>query len=114
LEAALNGSGVITAFATQYLSSHKLAPGPFEVSPDLIDEFKVYASGRQIQPNISEWSQERSWISSRLKEEIVTQAQGVEKGDEIQAKTDSQIQAALRAIQESAQPAPAVAYFDRR
>jgi carboxyl-terminal processing protease len=38
------------------------------------------------------------WVRSRLKEEIVTQARGVDKGDEIEAQRDPQIQAALKAL----------------
>jgi carboxyl-terminal processing protease len=100
LEMVLDGSGVITSFATQYLSKHPPLPEQFTISPEMIDEFKVYLSERQIQPGVAEWSQERSWISNRLKEELVTQAQGVAKGDEIHAKIDPQIQAALQAMQD--------------
>lgn len=101
LEGVLDASGALTSFATQYLSNHKLESGALTVSPELIDEFKVYLSERQIQPGVSEWSQERVWISYRLKEEIVTQAQGVEKGDEVHAQFDPQIQAGLKALHET-------------
>jgi len=100
LEAVLDGSGAITSFATQYLSNHKLESGTFTPSPELIDEFKVYLSGRQIQPSLSEWSQERGWVSNRLSEEIVTQSHGVEKGDEVHARIDPQIKAGLKAVRE--------------
>ncbi len=72
--------------------------GSFEVTPEILDELKVYLSARQIQPNIAEWSAERGWITNRLKQEIVTQARGVDKGDEIQAQQDVQVQAALKAM----------------
>lgn len=101
LEAVLDGSGAITSFATQYLSTHKLEPGSFKPSAELVDELKVYLSERQIQPSLSEWSQERVWLSSRLTEEIVTQSQGVEKGDEVHAQIDPQIRAALKALHDN-------------
>ncbi len=99
LQTVLDASGAVTSFATQYLSTHSPLPNSFEVTPEIIDEFKIFLSARQIQPNLSEWSEERPWISTRLKEEIITQAQGVEKGDEVQAQHDPQIQAALKAMQ---------------
>jgi carboxyl-terminal processing protease len=98
LEAVLDGSGAITAFATRYLASHGPLPQSFQITPDLLDDLKVYLSAHKIQPSLAEWSQEKRWISRRLLEEIVTQARGVAQGDEIAARHDAQIQAALRAI----------------
>lgn len=102
LEAVLDGSGAITAFATQYLASHSPLPESFHVTPDVLDDLKVYLSARKIQPSIAEWGQEQPWITSRLTEEIVTQARGVAQGDEIAARRDPQIQAALKAISATA------------
>ena len=100
LETVLDASGAVTAFATSYLAGHSPLPESFEISPAIIDDFKVYLSERNIQPNVPEWAQERTWISNRLLEEIVTQARGVDKGDEIAARRDPQIQAALKAMQD--------------
>lgn len=101
LEAVLDASGAVTSFATQYLSKHSPLPEHVSVSSETVDEFKVFLSERQIQPSIAEWSQEHSWILNRLKEELVTQAQGVAKGDEVHAQVDPQIQAALKTMQEN-------------
>lgn len=103
LETVLDASGVITSFATQYLSTHSPLPDSFEVTPEILDDFKVFLASRQIQPRMAEWSAERLWVSGRLKEEIVTQAQGVAKGDEVQAEHDPQVQAALKAMQGNSQ-----------
>ena len=99
LEAVLDASGAVTTFATQYLSQHSPLPESFRVTPETIDEFKVFLAARQIQPGVGEWSDERTWISNHLKQEIITQAKGVDKGDEIQAQFDPQVQAALKAIE---------------
>jgi carboxyl-terminal processing protease len=98
LESVLDGSGVVTSFATQYLSGHSPLPDKFEITPDILDDFKVFLSSHNIQPNVGEWSNTLSWVTSRLKEEIVTQARGVDKGDEVLAQRDPQIQAALKAL----------------
>jgi carboxyl-terminal processing protease len=105
LQSVLDASGAVTAFATQYLAKHSPLPANFEVAPDLLDDFKVYLSGRDIQPGISDWSSQRIWITSRLKEEIITQARGVDKGDEVRAQRDPQVQAALKAIQSASKDA---------
>jgi carboxyl-terminal processing protease len=101
LETVLDGSGTLTSFATQYISTHPKIPESFEVTPEILDDLKVYLAGRQIQPSLAEWAQERAWISSRLKQAIVTQARGVAAGDEIEARTDAQVQAALKAMQDN-------------
>lgn len=101
LETVLDASGAITSFATRYLSTHSL-PENFEITPGIIDDFKVFLSARRIQPGVGEWSNERSWVSHRLLEEIVTQARGVAKGDEVEAENDPQVQAALHAVQKPA------------
>jgi carboxyl-terminal processing protease len=98
LQNVLDASGAITAFATQYLAGHSPLPSPFDITPDILDDFKVFLTARQIQPSVGEWSSTLAWASSRVKEEIVTQAQGVDKGDEILAQRDPQVQAALKGL----------------
>ena len=102
LEAVLDESGALTSFATQYLSEHVRVEPTFKITPEILDDFKVFLSARQIQPSVSEWSSERGWIANRLREEIVTQAQGVDKGDEIHAEIDPQVQAALKTLEDNA------------
>lgn len=112
LEAVLEGSGDLTAFATQYLASHPPLPASFHVTPNLLDDLKVYLSERNIQPSVAEWGREEAWITAHLEEAIVTQARGVAQGDEIAARSDPQIQAALKAIEKQdkgTQPATSAA-----
>jgi carboxyl-terminal processing protease len=89
----------VTQFATRYLSAHSKLPDKFAVTPEMLDEFKVFLAQRDIQPNLSEWTRERNWITSRLKQELITQARGVAAGDEIEMQRDPQVQAALQAVE---------------
>src|SRR5271165_3898552 len=98
LESVLDASGSLIAFATQYLQAHSPLPDSFDVTPEVLDEFRVFLSQRNIQPNVGEWSSERGWISNRLKADIMTQAKGVEEGDEIEAQQDPQVREAIGAI----------------
>jgi carboxyl-terminal processing protease len=102
LQAVLDASGAVTSYATQYLSTHSPLPPNFAVTSEIMDDFKVFLSARDIQPNIAEWSAQGAWIGGRLMEEIVTQAWGVAKGDEIHAQHDPQVQAAVKAVQDGA------------
>lgn len=102
LQNVLDASGSFTEYATQYMSTHNRLAENFKVTPEILDEFKIYLSGRQIQPGVAEWSSNREWISNRLGESIVTLAKGVAKGDEVQAQSDVEIAAALKAMQDNA------------
>jgi carboxyl-terminal processing protease len=97
LRTVLDASGSFTNFATEYLRDRKIT-ADFEVTPQIIDEFRVFLSDRSIQPGISEWSGEREFIDNRLKTEIFNQAFGVEKGDEVEAQRDPAILKALEVL----------------
>lgn len=100
-EAFLDGHGVFVTFATDYLKTHKDKDvgDDFQVTPAILDDFHSYLAERNVQPSMNEWTTERVWMSSRLKEEILTQAKGVDKGDEVQAQRDPQVLEALRAVE---------------
>jgi carboxyl-terminal processing protease len=94
LRMVLEGSGAITAFATDYVQHHKVEEG-FELTPAVLDEFKVFLSERSIQPSVADWLKERSWIENRLTQELVNLSLGVAKGDEVEARRDPLIRRAL-------------------
>lgn len=97
LRAFLDASGSFTSFATEYLRDHKVTD-EFEVTPQVLAAFQVFASAHGIQPPVSEWSIERDFISNRIKTEIFNQAFGVAKGDEVEAERDPVIQKALEIV----------------
>jgi carboxyl-terminal processing protease len=98
LRAVLEGSGSFAAFGTDYIAKHKIDDS-FQASPELLDDFRVYLSQHQIQPGIAEWLGDKGWIESRLQQEIVTMALGVEKGDEIEMRHDPVVRRAIALIQ---------------
>jgi carboxyl-terminal processing protease len=97
LRQVLEASASFPNYATEYLSHHMITED-FEVTPQMLDEFKVYLANRNIQPGVSEWSAEREFVENRLKTEIFNQAFGVEKGDEVDAQRDPAIRKALEAL----------------
>lgn len=97
LQAVLEASGSFPVFATQYLSSHKVDE-EFDVTAQVLDDFRVYLAGKQIQPGQGEWVTERPFIENRLKTEIFNQAFGVEKGDQIEAQRDPAVQRAIEVL----------------
>lgn len=97
LRAALEGSGSFPSYATQYLAANKI-DSTFDVTPQLLDQFRQYLYEHQIQPGVAEWSADLDFTRIRLKTEIINQGLGVEKGDEIEAQRDLAIQKALEIL----------------
>jgi carboxyl-terminal processing protease len=95
LRMAMEQSASFTNFATEYLHDHKV-DATFTVTAAMLDQFQAWLAERRIQPAFSEWAAERDFV--RLKAEIFNQAMGVDKGDEVEAKVDTQIQQALEAL----------------
>jgi carboxyl-terminal processing protease len=97
LRMVLDASGIMTSFATEYTQKNK-ATDRFELTPSILEDFQVYASEHSIQPGVGEWVRDRAWVQNRLKQEILNQALGVAKGDEVEAQRDPLIRAALEAM----------------
>jgi carboxyl-terminal processing protease len=97
LRAALEASGSFTNYATEYLAHHKVADD-FEVTSQILDEFRSFLAERQILPSLGEWIVERGFLENRLKTEIFDQALGVEKGDQIEAQRDPVILKAIEVL----------------
>ena len=97
LRAAIEASGSLTGFATEYSQKHKIAQD-FEITPAILDEFQVYLSEHNIQPGVSEWLKDRSWIENRLKQDVINLSLGVAKGDEVEAQRDPVVVRALAAL----------------
>jgi carboxyl-terminal processing protease len=97
LRLALDASGTITSFATDFIQKNKITDA-FDVTPAVLEEFQVYAAEHSIQPPVGEWVREREWVQNRLKQEIFNQALGVAKGDEVEAQRDPAIRAALSTL----------------
>ena len=96
--AVLDATGAFTTFATEYTQRVRTISKDFDVSPALLDDFQTFLSVRNIRPGLAEWSRERDWIHSRLKQEILNQGIGVAAGDEIELQRDPVALAGLKAL----------------
>jgi carboxyl-terminal processing protease len=99
LRAFLDGSGLITAFATEWLTRNpKPTPG-FTLPRQVLDQYQVWLGQRNVLPTLAEWSIDRDWIHSRLEQEVLNLGLGVEYGDEVEARRDPQVRRALSEIE---------------
>ncbi|MBK5292457.1 MAG: PDZ domain-containing protein [Acidobacteriia bacterium] len=95
LRAALDASGSITSFATSAIKTLPPVTAAFEVNDTLLESLRSFLSENRILPGVSEWSADREWTRSRLRQEIFNQTIGVEKGDEVESRRDPQIRKAV-------------------
>ena len=93
----LEGSGILTTFAGEYIQVHEIDER-FAVTPGILDQLKVFLSQRDIQPGIAEWLRDRDLIQSKLRQEIVNLKFGVAQGDRIEMQRDPLVRRALEAL----------------
>ena len=98
LRIALQATGAFTTFATTALRTQDPIDESYEVPSVLLDKFQAWLVERNIQPGVSEWSADRSWIRSRLKQEIFNQSIGVKFGDQVEILRDPQVKKALEVL----------------
>ena len=97
----LDAAGVLTLYAADFLKTHEVTL-TFEPDSATLDDLRVYLSERSIQPSASEWLADRTWIQSRLKQEIFNLKFGVSKGDEVEMLRDPVVTRAIERLR----PAP--------
>jgi carboxyl-terminal processing protease len=88
-QTVLEATASFHTFAAEWLRTNKAAAKPgMVVTPQMVDEFQLFLSRRNIRPALHEWSAERAYVVSRLKQEILNLAAGVAAGDEVEALRD--------------------------
>ena len=97
LRAVLDATGFLTTFASDYARSHDIAEN-VEITSTMLDELKLFLSPRNIQPSVSDWLSHREWLSSRLKQELLTVKFGVARGDTVEMQRDPVVKAALKKL----------------
>jgi hypothetical protein len=64
----------------------------------VLGDFQGFLIDQGFAPPVSQWSADREWIRSRLKQEILNQALGVERGDEVELRRDPVVRRALQEL----------------
>jgi carboxyl-terminal processing protease len=93
----LEASGSLTLFATEYVQAHEIARN-FDVTPEILDQLKVFLSQRDIQPGVADWLRDRDLIQSKLLQEIVNLKFGVSQGDQIEMQHDILVRRAIATL----------------
>jgi carboxyl-terminal processing protease len=86
--------GYMTSYAESYLSTHGRLAEPFEVSHDMLEDFKISLEHNGLRVPDEYWSSDRDALKLRLKVELTNLVYGLERGDELATRGDLQVQQA--------------------
>ncbi len=86
--------GYLTSYAESYLTTHGKLAEPFEVSPDVLEDFKATLEHNGVRVPDEYWSMDQDALKLRLKVELTNLVYGLERGDELETRGDPQAQQA--------------------
>ena len=90
----LNQRGIFTTFASDYLTLHSRVGRDFEPNSTVLENFREFLKRQQIRVPDQYWRQDQDYLKLRVSTEIVTLAQGLDAGNEVEVRSDPQVQKA--------------------
>lgn len=93
--AFLNQRGIFTSFASSYLTLHSRVDRSFEPDAQVLSNFQEYLTRQQIRAPEEYWKGDQDYLKLRIRTEVVTLAEGLEAGDEIETRADPQVEKAV-------------------
>jgi len=100
----LEASASFPNFATEYTRRVKPLPEDFDITSAILDEFRAWCSERRIRPGVADWTVDRDYIASRVKQEILNQGRSVAAGDEVEFKRDPVVRRAVQELSSATTP----------
>jgi carboxyl-terminal processing protease len=86
--------GYLTSYAETYLTTHGKLTEPFEVSPEMLEDFKATLERNGVRVPDEYWSKDQDYLNLKLKVELTNLVYGLERGNELETKGDPQVQQA--------------------
>ena len=90
----LNQRGLITSFASEYLTLHGRVDKSFQPDVNALDDLKDFLARQGIRTPEEYWIPDQEYLKLRIKTEIFNLVFGLAAGDEIEVKGDPQVQKA--------------------
>jgi carboxyl-terminal processing protease len=100
-QAYLENGNAFLDFARIYITEHKDVSESFQVTPEVLDEFKTWLSKQGAALTQELWTANQSYLRRRVKVEVFNLAFGVARGDQVAAADDPQVQAAVTVVKAS-------------
>jgi carboxyl-terminal processing protease len=92
--AFIDQRGYLTGYAESYLTTHGKLAEPFEVSPEMLEDFKATLGRNGVRVPDEYWLTDRDVLKLRLKVELTNLIDGLERGNEVATKGDPQVREA--------------------
>jgi carboxyl-terminal processing protease len=89
--AFVNQRGYLTSYAEAFLTAHGKLAEPFEVSPEILEDFKLTLQRNGVRVPDEYWSKDQDYLKLRLKVELTDLVYGLERGNELETKGDPQL-----------------------
>jgi carboxyl-terminal processing protease len=86
--------GYLTSYAEGYLTTHSHPSGGFEVSPDMLADFRENLLRNGVRVPEEFWSKDQDLLKTKIKVEMTSLIDGLEKANELATKSDPQAQQA--------------------
>jgi carboxyl-terminal processing protease len=86
--------GYLTNYAEAYLTSHGKLAESFEVSPEMLEDFKAALGGNGVRVPEEYWQKDQDVLKLRLKVELTNLVYGLERGERLATEGDPQVQQA--------------------
>ena len=82
--------GYLTSYAESYLTTHGRPTEPFEVTPQMLDDFGATLQQNRVRVPEEYWSKDQDILKRRLKVELVNLVYGLDRGGELATRDDPQ------------------------
>jgi carboxyl-terminal processing protease len=86
--------GYLTSYAEGYITTHSRLSDPFEVSPEMLEEVKESLLRNGVRVPDEYWTKDQDILKVRIKVELTSLVYGLQRGEELATKSDSQAQQA--------------------
>jgi carboxyl-terminal processing protease len=90
----LNQRGLITSFASAYITLHGRIDRSFQPDEGALEDLKEYLSRQRIRTPDEFWAADQNYLKLRIRQEVFNVVFGLDAGDEVEVKGDPQVQKA--------------------
>lgn len=91
----LNQRGLITDFASQYITYHTDLKKTFEPDSDVMTEFQNFLTSRRVRTPPEYWMNDQDYLKLRIKQEVFGLIFGLETANEVEIRGDPEVQKTL-------------------
>jgi len=90
----LNQRGLITSFASEYLTLHGHVEKSFQPDANALEDLKDFLARQGIRTPEEYWTPDQEYLKLRIKTEVFNLVLGLAAGDEVEVMGDPQVQKA--------------------